>query len=74
MKRFRDMTEPELRDTMNSAARAVAARLPEKSLFVLLSFDDPEVAQYVSNAARSDIIRAMRETADRLEAREDVTR
>ena len=73
-KRFEDMTEPELAAVMTSAARAVTKILPPKSLFVLVCFDDPKVAQYISNAERKGIIASMRETADRLERKEDVTR
>jgi hypothetical protein len=80
MKSFEDMTEPELREACTRIARAAEAQLPPgpgprgKALFVLLIFDDPKVAQYVSNAQRSDIIKSMRECADRLERKEDVTR
>lgn len=80
MKPFEDMTEPELREACSRIARATEAELPPgpssrgKALFVLVIFDDPKVAQYVSNANRQDIIKSMRETADRLERREDVTR
>jgi hypothetical protein len=42
--------------------------------FVLLVFDfnQPGVANYVSNANRADMIKALRETADRLENKEDI--
>jgi hypothetical protein len=73
-KRFEEMTEPELRDVMNATCRAIAAELPPKALFVVLCFDDPRIAQYAGNAQRSDIIKAMRETANRLERKEDVSR
>lgn len=57
-KRLSDMTEPELRE----------------GLFVLVAFDDPGLAQYISNCDRDNMVRSLRECADRLEAREDVTR
>lgn len=78
MKRLEDMTEPELRDFCNTAARAVegaaAACGVEKPMFVLLMFNDPKVAQYVCNCKRTDVIKAMRECASRLEGRQDVVR
>lgn len=39
--------------------------------FILLVADDSDVAQYVSNAERASCIKWLRETADRLEGRED---
>lgn len=74
MKRLLYMTEPELAKVMNNAATAVVRELPPKSLFVLLAFDDPKVAQYISNCQRADVIKALREAADRLEKKEDVER
>lgn len=80
MKTLKDMTEPELADVMTRAARAVERELPPgagprgRSMFVLVVFDDPEVAQYISTCQRETTIEAMRETADRLERRQDVTR
>lgn len=79
-KRLADMTEPELQKYFQLLGSATESVLPpgpsrhDKALFVLLVFDDPGVAQYVSNAERSDIIKALRETADRLEHREDIPR
>jgi hypothetical protein len=43
-------------------------------MFVLVLFNDPKVAQYVSNCTRESMIEAMRETADRLERNLDVKR
>lgn len=74
MKRLEEMTEPELRDLMNRCARAVQEQLGWQSQFVLLVFDDPKIAQYVSTCERKSIIEAMRECANRLEAKEDVPR
>ncbi len=58
------------------------ARLPPgpsakgKCLFALIVADsiEPGVGQYVSNVQRADMIRLLRETADRLESREDIPR
>jgi hypothetical protein len=80
MRFLRDMTEPELREYFNLLAAAIEETLPGgsskkgRALFVLLVFDEPGLAQYVSNAERQDIIKAMRETADRLEAKQDIPR
>ena len=71
---LRDLTEPELRRYMHALAHAVESVLPAGTLFAVLVFDDPGLAQYVTNAHRADVIRALRESADRLEANEDVTR
>jgi hypothetical protein len=45
-----------------------------KKGFVLLLFEfgEPAIANYVSNANRQDIIKTLRETADRLEKSEDM--
>ena len=76
MKSPDDMTEPELRSVMNRAACAVARELPDGTGFIVLAspFGEGGIAQYVGNGQRSDFIRRMRETADRLAAREDVPR
>lgn len=71
---FRDMDEAELRGLGNEIGRSVEAALPPGCLFVTLYFDDDLVGQYVANAVRADIIKVLRETADRLEGREDIAR
>jgi hypothetical protein len=77
MQKLIDMTEPELGSLMRQAARQVVSVANdlgvEKPLFVLLLFNDPQVAQYIANCDRSDVIKAMRETADRLERRQDAS-
>jgi hypothetical protein len=78
MKTLKTMTEPELYDLMNTICRGIemiADKMDvEKPLFCLVLFNDPEVAQYAGNCQRSDMITAMRETADRLERNETVDR
>jgi hypothetical protein len=78
MKKLGQMTQPELKDYMTRCARAiegVASSLGiENPLFVLVLFNDPKIGQYVSNCARVDMIKVMRETAERLEKRQDVPR
>jgi len=82
MKLFKDMTEVELRDYFTFLARTVESELPSgpssrgKALFFLVVSDGtgPGISQYVSNIERDGAIKLLRETADRLEGREDVTR
>jgi hypothetical protein len=79
MKLIRDMTEPELLAYFRELAGAIEGVLPPgpsahgKCLFCLLVADtsEPGVAQYVSNVHRADMIKMLRETATRLEGRED---
>jgi NACalpha-BTF3-like transcription factor len=78
LKRLQDMTEPQLQHLMKDLATSLLDTSSihgiERPLFVLLLFNDPRVSQYVSNAQRADVIKALREAADRLERREDVQR
>jgi hypothetical protein len=77
-KLLRDMTEPELAELMQALGNqitAVCAILEiEKPSFALLLFNDPAIAQYLANCKRADVIKAMRECADRLERNEDLPR
>lgn len=67
-------------DVMQGLAAAVNEVLKNetgrKMGFVLLVFDPatPKLGNYVSNCSRADMITCMRETADRLEKREDIPR
>ena len=78
MKRLIDMTEPEIADYMRALAACTEKVMPAadnhrgRALFVLLVFDDPGLAQYVSNCDRSTMVQALRECADRLESRQDL--
>ncbi len=80
MKRFSDLTEPELRAHFNKLAITIEDELPlgpskrGRALFTLVVWDADQIAQYVSNAKRADIIKAMREMADILEQQGDVPR
>jgi hypothetical protein len=78
VKRLEDMPEPELSDLMIRMANAIEAlaraEKVEKPLFVLVLFNDPTLGQYIGNCRREDIIRAMREMADRMDRREDIPR
>ena len=79
-KEVRDMTEPEIRDMMRAVAVAVDERLREATgkvgmpgpKFVVIVFDDPKVAQFISSCNREDVVRAMIETAARLSTGEGV--
>ena len=74
MMALKDLTELQLAALFNGIGEAVKAKLPPETLFCVLAFDDPGVAQYVSNARREDMIEALREAADRLEAGDDIER
>lgn len=78
MKKLEDMAEPELKALCNTLARVIEFTAEnmgcEKPLFALVLFNDPKLGQYVSNCRREDVVKALRETADRLQRREDVTR
>ena len=74
-----EMTEPQLTRLMNVCATVVREAIHQetgnsKPMFVILVFDDPKVAQYVSTCNRSTIVEALREAANRLEKREDLSR
>ena len=77
-RKLEHLTEEELRTLLNLLSSQIEGTCRhlsiEKPMFTLLLFNDPALAQYASNCERADIIKAMRETADRLEARQDVQR
>jgi hypothetical protein len=82
MRELRDMTEPELRGYFGSLAELIEDVLPPgpsakgRCLFAIIVADStaPGIGQYVSNMERAGTIKLLRETADRLEAREDIPR
>lgn len=82
MKLLCEMTEPELRELGIRLGRTIEDMLPPgpsnngKCLFAVIYTDttEPGVGQYLANIRREDCIKMLRETADRLERREDVTR
>ncbi len=78
-KQMQDMTEPELGHLMtllaNGCNRILNAMTNDKSnKFVILVFNDPKVAQYISSCNREDAIKSMRECAHRLENKEEIER
>jgi hypothetical protein len=78
MKALEFMTEAELAELMTTCGKqleVVCAVLgAEKPRFVLLLFNDPSVAQYISNCERQDVIKALREAADRFERQQVIPR
>jgi uncharacterized protein with PhoU and TrkA domain len=72
MGRLVNMTEPEIRDLLIEIADYIENCTD--SLFMVVVFDDPGVAQYVSNANRKDCIKAMEETAKRFRNNETIER
>lgn len=58
---------------MQAMAEEVRKFLPEDFGFALIvfKFNEPGVSNYISNAERTTMIKALRETADRLENRQD---
>ncbi len=75
-KRLDEMTEPELGQLMTRAAEAVKVVMPPRTGYVVLAFEfnAPAIGQYIANAERASVIQLLRETADRLERREEVGR
>lgn len=76
MKKLEDMTEPELRALTARVLDAIKFRLPADTGFAVLFWPHGEhgISQYGSNCRREDMIKALRECADRLERRQDVSR
>lgn len=82
MKLICDMTELELRDFFSTLARNIEDALPPgpsaagKCLFALIVADstEPGIGQFVANIQRAGCIKLLRETANRLEKREDIAR
>ncbi len=75
---FKYMTEPELVETMTAFAKAIEQTAEkmgvEKPHFALVVFNDPEIGQYIGNCQREDIIKALKEMAERLEKNQYVKR
>ena len=78
MLKLENMTEPELGIVMKAVAMCIETVFNqmgiEKPMFAALVFNDPKVTQYICNCHRQDVIKAMRECADRLEGRETLER
>lgn len=58
---------------MQQMAEKIAQMLPKDFGFsiIVFPFNQPGVSNFISNVNRSDMIKALRETADRLEKRQD---
>ena len=78
VKKLEYLNEPQLRKMMNAmgdALKVVAEAYDvESPHFVLLLFNTPKLGQYCSNCSRDDMIKALKETAWRLENKEDIPR
>jgi hypothetical protein len=78
MRKLEFMDEPELTELMTTLATGVEAICDglnvERPLFCLVLFNDPAVAQFISNCNRKEMIEAMRETADRMEKKDFIGR
>jgi len=69
------MNDRELKTFMQWVAEGIQERLPDRNtFFALLICDDHSEMQYISNGNREDVVRAMRECADRLEKHQDKPR
>jgi len=69
------MNEVELTQFFNGLAKQTQAAIPSDALgFMLIVAADDGITQYVSNLDREGAINALRETADRLEARTTIER
>jgi hypothetical protein len=77
MRSLLNMTDPEIRQYLAMLGEATESIMPAgpsnkgRALFLVLVFDDPGMAHYVSNCDRGTVVHALRETADRLERQED---
>lgn len=69
-------------DATSAAMRRIATNLDKDIqkefgrqlgfMLVVFEFGKPGISNYISNGRRSDCIKAMRETADKLESKEDI--
>jgi 23S rRNA U2552 (ribose-2'-O)-methylase RlmE/FtsJ len=68
-KTLSEMDEPTLRKYFSALAEMIQSVLPVGDLFALVVFENNMETQYVSNAQRKEVIKALRECANRLELR-----
>ena len=87
-KLLKDMDEPTLRHYINGLGQALeylmaGAEFPPTDehpagrrtcCFALFIYDESNIGHYVSNAARPEMIKILRETADRIERNQDLRR
>jgi hypothetical protein len=76
MKALEDMNEVELRHLTNLICNMMADAIPPNCGFAVLFWPCGQngISQYGSNCRREDMVKALREAADRLESRTDVPR
>lgn len=67
-------TEEHMRVLARQIDRLNVEELGERKGFVLLvfGFGVPGLSNYISNSSRPDVVRALRDLADRLEAYQDI--
>lgn len=64
-----EATEEMMRDVGN----ALSKTFPMMGFaFILFEFGEPGIGNYISNGCREDMIKALRETADRIENNQDI--
>lgn len=57
---------------MRQLAKKIQQEIPGLGFTLLVfEFNDPGMSNYIANAQREDMIKCLRETADRLEGRQD---
>lgn len=69
-----EKAEKLMRDLYNLMEAILEEECEEKMGFALIvfPFGKEQIANYISNVMREDMIKTMRETADRLEKKEDM--
>jgi hypothetical protein len=68
-----DQTEQIMRTIATGIDTAMKEFEPKMGFCLLVfPFGNPGIGNYIGNADRSDMIKVLRETADRLEANEDI--
>ena len=65
------MTKKFTAEGMQAALTALTEVWPKMFICLLVAPHEPGIANYISNGAREDVIKALRETADRLEKNQD---
>lgn len=61
------------KEAMGKMADFVGNMLPKEMGYAIIvfKFNEPSISNYISNAQRPNMIKALRETADRLEKNQD---
>lgn len=68
-------TQEEAEGVLRCIANAVESFFPKMGFaLILFEFNKPGIGNYISNGKRKDMVKALRETADRLESKQKVTK